>query len=62
MAACIQPVAPDRLHEIYRHTRESWGDTYAARYSQGFEAFSEIDSQREVMKYSWSYFAEALIL
>lgn len=41
----IQEAASWRLDEIYRYTREGWGEAQANRYINGlFEAFSRIDS------------------
>lgn len=40
----IQEAASWRLDEIYRYTRERWGEVQANRYINGlFEAFSRID-------------------
>ena len=39
--------ASHRLDEIYRYTRERWGDEQAARYVTGlFEAFEWIETHR----------------
>lgn len=41
----IQEAASWRLDEIYRHTREHWGELRAERYITGlFEAFARIES------------------
>lgn len=41
----IQEAASWRLDEIYRYTRERWGDAQAERYITGlFEAFGRIES------------------
>lgn len=41
----IQEAASWRLDEIYRYTRERWGEAQAERYITGlFDAFSRIES------------------
>lgn len=41
----IQEAASWRLDEIYRYTRDRWGDVQAERYITGlFDAFERIDS------------------
>ncbi len=46
MAVRIQRAASHRLDEIYRYTRDRWGDTQAERYLEGlFEAFAQIESR-----------------
>lgn len=41
----IQEAASWRLDEIYRYTRERWGEAQAERYISGlFEAFEHIES------------------
>ena len=43
----IQEAASHRLDEIYRYTRERWGNEQADRYITGlFEAFDKIESRR----------------
>lgn len=45
MAVRIQRAASHRLDEIYRYTRERWGEAQAERYLEGlFEAFAQIES------------------
>ena len=42
----IQEAASWRLDEIYRYTRDRWGDAQAERYITGlFEAFERIESR-----------------
>lgn len=42
---CIQEAASWRLDEIYRYTRERWGEPQAERYLTGlFDAFDRIES------------------
>ena len=44
MTVRIQEAASLRLDDIYRHTRERWGEAQAARYITGlFEAFEAIE-------------------
>lgn len=46
MSVRIQPAASFRLDEIYRYTRDTWGDDQAERYITGlFEAFERIGTQ-----------------
>lgn len=45
MAVRIQEAASIRLDDIYRYTRDRWGDEQAERYITGmFEAFERIDT------------------
>ena len=45
MAVRIQEAASLRLDDIYRYTRDRWGETQADRYITGiFEAFERIDT------------------
>ena len=45
MAVRIQRAASHRLDEIFRYTRDRWGDEQAERYLEGlFEAFAQIES------------------
>jgi plasmid stabilization system protein ParE len=45
----IQEAASHRLDEIYRYTRDHWGDEQAERYITGlFEAFGKVETH-EVM-------------
>ena len=47
MTVRVQEAASHRLDEIYRYTRERWGDEQAARYITGlFEAFERIETHR----------------
>ena len=47
----IQEAASHRLDEIYRYTRERWGEKQADRYITGlFAAFDNIDSRGVVSK------------
>ena len=47
MTVRVQEAASHRLDEIYRYTREQWGDEQAARYITGlFEAFERIETHR----------------
>lgn len=51
MAVRIQQAASHRLDDIYRHTRERWGDAPADRYITGlFKAFGEIESRGVVSR------------
>lgn len=44
MAVRIQEAASLRLDDIYRHTRDRWGEAQADRYITGmFEAFERIE-------------------
>lgn len=45
MAVRIQEAASLRLDDIYRYTRDRWGEAQADRYITGmFEAFERIDT------------------
>ena len=45
MAVRIQQAASHRLDDIYRYTRDLWGEAQAERYVTGlFEAFAVIDT------------------
>ncbi|MDO5529816.1 MAG: type II toxin-antitoxin system RelE/ParE family toxin [Paracoccus sp. (in: a-proteobacteria)] len=45
MAVRIQEAASLRLDDIYRYTRDRWGEAQADRYITGmFEAFDRIDT------------------
>lgn len=47
----IQEAASWRLDEIYRYTRERWGDAQAERYITGlFDAFERIDAHGVVSR------------
>lgn len=47
----VQEAASWRLDEIYRHTRERWGEPQANRYITGlFESFERIDSRGVVSR------------
>ena len=47
MTVRVQEAASHRLDEIYRYTRERWGDEQADRYITGlFEAFERIETHR----------------
>ena len=50
MAVRIQQAASHRLDDIYRHTRDLWGEVQADRYITGlFKAFAEIETRgREI--------------
>lgn len=42
---CVQEAASWRLDEIYRYTRDRWGEAQAERYIAGlFDAFEQIES------------------
>lgn len=46
MAVRIQQAASHRLDDIYRYTREYWGEAQADRYITGlFDAFAAIESR-----------------
>lgn len=46
MSIRIQPAASLRLDDIYRYTRDRWGEPQADRYIEGlFEAFEGIEAQ-----------------
>jgi plasmid stabilization system protein ParE len=43
----IQEAASHRLDEIYRYTRDRWGEPQAGRYIKGlFEAFEGIETRK----------------
>ena len=45
MAAWVQEAASFRLDEIYRYTRDRWGEAQAERYIIGlFETFEQIET------------------
>lgn len=45
MAVRVQEAASCRLDDIYRYTRDRWGETQADRYITGmFEAFGRIEA------------------
>lgn len=47
MTVRVQEAASHRLDEIYRYTRERWGDAQAERYITGlFEAFERIGTHQ----------------
>ena len=47
----VQEAASWRLDEIYRHTREHWGELQAERYLTGlFDAFERIESRGVVSR------------
>ena len=51
MAIRVQEAASLRLDDIYRYTRDRWGETQADRYVTGmFEAFEGIETHRVVSK------------
>ncbi len=51
MAVRIQQAASHRLDDIYRYTRERWGEAQADRYVTGlFDAFSRIGSHGVVSR------------
>lgn len=46
MAVRVQEAASLRLDDIYRYTRERWGEAQADRYISGmFEAFERIETR-----------------
>jgi plasmid stabilization system protein ParE len=46
-AVRVSEAASHRLDEIYRYTRERWGDDQAASYIRGlFQAFERIETHR----------------
>lgn len=50
-AVRIQQAASHRLDDIYRHTRERWGETQADRYISGlFDAFARIGTHGVVSR------------
>lgn len=51
MAVRIQQAASHRLDDIYRYTRERWGEAQADRYITGlFDAFARIGSHGVVSR------------
>lgn len=51
MAVRIQEAASLRLDDIYRYTRDRWGEAQADRYITGmFEAFERIESHGVVSR------------
>ncbi len=51
MAVRVQEAASHRLDEIYRYTREHWGEEQADRYITGlFEAFERIESHETMSR------------
>lgn len=45
MAVRVQQAASHRIDDIYRHTRERWGEVQADRYITGlFDAFARIET------------------
>ena len=51
MAVRIQQAASHRLDDIYRYTREHWGEAQADRYVTGlFEAFQRIEARGVVSR------------
>ena len=51
MAVRIQEAASLRLDDIYRYTRDRWGEPQADRYITGmFEAFDRIDTHGVLSK------------
>ena len=51
MAVRVQEAASRRLDEIYRYTRERWGEARAERYLAGlFEAFGRIETHGVVSR------------
>jgi plasmid stabilization system protein ParE len=51
MTVRIQEAASLRLDDIYRYTRDRWGDAQADRYITGmFEAFEMIEKHRSSSK------------
>lgn len=46
MAVRVQRAASHRLDEIFRYTRDRWGDAQAERYITGlFAAFEQVESR-----------------
>lgn len=46
MAIRVEEAASRRLDEIYRHTRDRWGEAQAERYITGiFAAFQQIENR-----------------
>lgn len=51
MTVRIQEAASHRLDDIYRYTRDRWGEAQADRYITGmFEAFETIEKHRSSSK------------
>lgn len=51
MAIRVEEAASRRLDEIYRHTRDRWGEAQAERYITGlFTAFEQIESHGVLSK------------
>ncbi|WP_374515162.1 type II toxin-antitoxin system RelE/ParE family toxin [Brevundimonas sp.] len=51
MAVRIQQAASHRLDDIYRYTRDRWGEAQADRYVSGlFEAFQRIEARGVVSR------------
>ena len=51
MAIRVQEAASHRLDEIYRYTRERWGDEQADRYVTGlFEAFERLETHQTMSR------------
>ena len=51
MAVLIQEAASFRLDEIYRYTRDTWGDDQAQKYITGlFKAFERIEMQGAISR------------
>lgn len=51
MAVRVQEMASVRLDEIYRYTRERWGEAQAEQYVSGmFAAFAQIETRGVVSK------------
>lgn len=47
MAVRVQRAASHRLDEIYRYTRDRWGEAQAERYIEGlFDVFEQLESRR----------------
>jgi plasmid stabilization system protein ParE len=47
----VQEAASWRMDEIYRHTRERWGEQQADRYVTGlFEAFAGVETRKTLSK------------
>lgn len=51
MAIRVQEAASSRLDEIYRYTRDRWGEAQAERYVTGiFNAFEQIEDRHILSK------------
>lgn len=51
MAVRVQEAASHRLDEIYRYTRERWGEAQADRYITGlFETFERLESHETMSR------------